>query len=143
MSGRKSQRKGRAGELELAAILQSCGYPVKPGQAVSYGNTPDLSGLPGVHIECKRVERLDLGAAMAQAVHDAEKFHDGAPAVFHRRNRQPWLVTMRLLDFLALYSRAEPDKSGKEVEHDHQPATSLNGPVDVQNAAGRRKGGGT
>ena len=48
--GRKPQAKGRSGELELARILQGYGYPVEPGQAVSYGATPDLTGLPGVHI---------------------------------------------------------------------------------------------
>lgn len=54
--GRASQRKGRAGELELARILQGYGYDVQPGRAQSYGEVPDLSGLPGVHIECKRNE---------------------------------------------------------------------------------------
>lgn len=48
MSGKRSQRKGRAGELELSRILQGYGYPVEPGQAVSYGATPDLTGLPAV-----------------------------------------------------------------------------------------------
>lgn len=43
--GRASQRKGRAGELELAQLLQRYGYDVQPGQAVSYGATPDLVGL--------------------------------------------------------------------------------------------------
>lgn len=101
--GVKSQRKGRAGELELAKILQAHGYDVSPGIPVSYGQTPDLVGLPGVHIECKRVERLNVPEAMAQAERDAEFFRDGAPAVFHRRNRSPWLVTMRLDDWLRLY----------------------------------------
>ena len=98
-----SQRKGRAGELELARLLQDHGYPVEPGQAVSFGVTPDLVGLPGIHIECKRVERLNVSEAMAQAIRDAERFQDGAPTLFHRRNRQPWLVTMRLEDWLELY----------------------------------------
>lgn len=44
--GRASQRKGRAGELELARILQGYGYDVQPGRAQSYGEVPDLSGLP-------------------------------------------------------------------------------------------------
>lgn len=44
--GSKSQRKGRAGELELARLLQGYGYDVQPGMAVSYGATPDLVGLP-------------------------------------------------------------------------------------------------
>lgn len=105
MSGRASQRKGRAGELELARLLQGYGYPVEPGMAASYGETPDLIGLPGVHVECKRNERLNLLDAMAQAVRDADKFGDGAPAVFHRRNRSGWLVTMRIQDWIGLYGR--------------------------------------
>ena len=44
--GSKSQRKGRAGELELARLLQGYGYDVQPGQAVSYGATPDLVATP-------------------------------------------------------------------------------------------------
>lgn len=103
MSGRASQRKGRAGEIELAHVLQGYGYDVQPGRAVSYGDVPDLSGLKDIHIECKRVEKLNVPEAMTQAVRDAEKFHDGRPALFHRRNRQPWLVTMRLEDWMTLY----------------------------------------
>lgn len=103
-----SQRKGRAAELELSRILQSHGYPVEAGRAQSYGEVPDLSGLPGVHIECKRTEALRLTEWMAQATSDAEKFHDGAPTIFHRRNRQGWLVTMRLEDWMTLYNRQKP-----------------------------------
>ena len=103
--GRASQRKGRTGELELARLLRGYGYDVQPGQAVSYGATPDLVGLSGVHIECKRNERLNVPEAMAQAVRDADRFRDGAPAVFHRRNRSGWLVTMRLPDWMKMYQK--------------------------------------
>lgn len=103
--GRKSQAKGRRAELELARVLQGCGYPVEPGAPANHGRTPDLTGLPGVHVECKRTERLNLPAAMAQAARDAERFQDGAPAVFHRRNRQGWLVTMRLPDWMEMYQK--------------------------------------
>lgn len=103
--GKPSQRKGRAGELELYRILQRYGLQAKPGQAVSFGNTPDITGLSGIHIECKRVERLNIPAAFAQAARDSERFHDGKPALFHRRNREPWLVTMRLEDWIELYKR--------------------------------------
>lgn len=109
---KSQQRKGRAGELELSRILRGYGYQAEPGRAVSYGTTPDLTGLPGIHIEVKRVERLNVGEAMAQAVRDADRFHDGAPALFHRRNRQPWLVTMRLEDWIGIYKRAEMEKNG-------------------------------
>lgn len=104
--GSKSQRKGRAGELELARLLQGYGYDVQPGQAVSYGATPDLVGLPHIHIECKRNERLNVPEAMAQAVRDAERLQDGAPTVFHRRNRSGWLVTQRLEDWMEMHKNS-------------------------------------
>ena len=107
MSGKTSQAKGRAAERELARILQGYGYQVEPGQAVSYGATPDLTGLPGIHIECKRRENVNLSAALEQSRQDAARFGDGLPAVFHRANRQPWRVTMELTDWLALYKAAE------------------------------------
>ena len=101
--GRGSQRKGADGERELQALLTECGYPVSRGGSQTFGQVPDLIGLPGIHIEVKRVEKLNISEAMRQAVADADRFHDGSPAVFHRRNRQPWLVTMRLTDWLKLY----------------------------------------
>ena len=108
--GKSQQRKGRSGELELTKRLCSYGIPAEPGQAVSYGQVPDIVGVPGVHVECKRQERLNLDRAMNQAIRDAERFHDGMPAVFHRRNRQPWMVTMLLDDWIALYSGWSDEK---------------------------------
>ena len=102
MSGRSSQRKGRAAELELARTLQAHGYNVEAGRARSYGEVPDLTGLPGVHIECKRAEVLRLSEWMQQARRDADRF-GGLPAVFHRRNKCPWLVTMELPSWMELY----------------------------------------
>lgn len=105
--GKSSQRKGASGERELAGVLRDYGYTVERGGSLSFGEVPDLVGLPGVHIECKRVERLNVPEAMQQAVKDSEKFHDGIPALFHRRNRQPWLVTVRLEDFMSLYQKQQ------------------------------------
>ena len=34
---------------------------------------------------------------------DAVNFRDGVPVLFHRRNRCPWLVTMRLEGWLKMY----------------------------------------
>lgn len=101
--GAKSQRKGRGGELELSRILQGHGYDVEPGRALSYGEVPDLSGLPGIHIECKRAEALRLSEWMAQAERDAQRFGDGLPAVFFRRSRSPWCVVMKLEDWMGIY----------------------------------------
>jgi hypothetical protein len=104
VGGKSSQAKGRAAEIELAHLLhEKTGYQVEPGQAVSYGATPDITGLPDIHVEVKRRERLNITAAMHQAEQDSAKFEDGAPTLFHRRNREPWLVTMRLDDWIRLY----------------------------------------
>lgn len=103
MGGRSAQRKGAAGEQELATLLREKGYSIERGGSLSFGVLPDLRGLPGIHIEVKRVERLNVGEAMGQAIEDAKRFQDGAPTLFHRKNRQPWLVTMRLEDWLSLY----------------------------------------
>jgi Holliday junction resolvase len=107
--GLRSQRKGRAGELELVSVLKKeygC-ESVQPGEAVSYGVVPDIVGLPGVHVECKRCEALRITDWMKQAERDAARFRDGLPVIFHRRNREPWLVTMRLDSFMEIYERAE------------------------------------
>ena len=98
-----SQRKGADGERELVMYLHQHGFSVIRGGSETFGSVPDIIGLPGIHIEVKRVERLNVCEAMRQAIRDAGRFRDGAPAVFHRRNREPWLVTMLLTDWLELY----------------------------------------
>lgn len=101
--GKSSQAKGAEGERELARILAKEGYCIMRGGA-SYGTLPDLIGLPGIHIEVKRVEKLNITEAMHQAERDAERFNNyGIPVVFHRKNREKWLVTMNLTDWLEIY----------------------------------------
>lgn len=102
--GGKSQRKGADGERELASILQQHGYECDRGGSLTFGEVPDVTGLPGIHIEVKRLERLNVGEAMDQAIRDSERMKDGIPALFHRKNRKPWLVTMRLTDWLQIYT---------------------------------------
>lgn len=97
-----SKRKGNEGERELARKLKEYGYGCRRGQQFCGADgSADVIGLPGIHIECKRVERLNLYEAMIQAAHDAREKE--TPAVFHRRNRCEWLVTLKLDDFMKLY----------------------------------------
>lgn len=104
-SGKASQRKGADGERELAAILREYGYIVERGGSMSFGEVPDIVGLPGVHVEVKRCEQVRFSEWMKQAEKDSERFCDGVPVVFHRRSREGWRVTMNLADFMRLYDR--------------------------------------
>ena len=97
-----SRAKGAEGEREIARILRGYGYECRRGQQYSGANgDADVVGLPGIHIECKRVERLNISDAMAQSVADARIGEK--PAVFHRKNCEPWKVTMLLEDWMKLY----------------------------------------
>jgi len=99
-----SRNKGAAGERELAGKLRKYGYECRRGQQYCGSNgDADVVGLPGIHIECKRVEKLNLYDALDQSVRDAKE--NEMPAVFHKKNRRDWLVTMRIEDFMKIYGR--------------------------------------
>lgn len=100
-----SREKGARGERELANLLKNAGYDCRRGQQYSGANgDADVVGLPGIHIECKRVEKLNIETALKQAQRDAREGE--IPAVFHRRNGEHWKVTMGFDDFMALYRQA-------------------------------------
>ena len=96
-----SKGKGSAGEREFAALLTEHGFRAHRNDQRFVGGSgrPDVSaeGLDRFHFEVKRVEKLNVPAAMKQAEQDAA---DRVPVVAHRRNRAPWLVTLHLDDFL-------------------------------------------
>jgi hypothetical protein len=103
--GAMSKRKGVKGELELSHELRRVlGVSARRGQQYSGSpESPDIvHSIPGVHIECKRVEKLQLTQALDQAVADAGT---DVPVVMSRRNRQPWLVTVRLDDLPAFVTQ--------------------------------------
>ena len=109
-----SRNKGAAGERELAKILKQYGYDTRRGQQYCGANgDADVVGLPHIHIECKRVEKLNLYDAMSQAISDAKA--DEMPAVFHRKNNCKWLVTMQLDDFMKLYKEYEVNTDAENV----------------------------
>ncbi len=95
--GMKSKRKGSRGERELSKELARL-FGVEVSRGVQYKGTPDspdILGLPGIHVECKRAEKIRLYEAVDQAVAEAG---DNIPIVCHRTSRHPWLATVRLDD---------------------------------------------
>jgi Holliday junction resolvase len=90
-----SRQKGARGEREWRDQLRAAGYTARRGQQFAGGTeSPDVicDELASViHWEVKRVESLNIHSAVAQAMRDAG---GKAPMVAHRRNAQPWLVTM-------------------------------------------------
>ena len=54
---------------------------------------------------------MNIEDAVAQSVRDARESE--TPVVMHRKNNQPWLVTMRLIDWIALYK--EWSKADEQV----------------------------
>jgi hypothetical protein len=109
-----SRDKGKRGELELAAYLRDAGYAgAKRGQQFKGSpDSPDVAGLPGHHVECKRVEALQLYPALAQACRDASAV--SIPLVVHRKNDQEWVAILKLDDYLSLVQ--ERDRLLRQLE---------------------------
>lgn len=109
-----SKQKGARGERELAKVLRAHGFKTRRGQQYCGANgDADVIGLPNIHIECKRVERLNLYDAMAQAKSDAKQ--DEIPVVMYRKDKCDWLVTLSLEDFMKIYKKSDYCEGGDAV----------------------------
>src|SRR5579859_6823449 len=120
-----SRNKGKRGELELAAFLKEHGYEnARRGQQFKGGgDSPDVVGVPGLHIECKRVEALRLYPALAQAHRDAG---DGTvPVVLHRCNGEEWVAILSADDFLNIWKRATGEGLGEQSDDDDDLTKTL------------------
>ena len=98
-----SKAKGNRGEREFAKLCRFEGYNARRGQQYNGVEGEDVIGLSGVHVEVKRVERLNIWEAMAQSIRDAK---GAVPIVAHRKNNCEWLITMRAADWFNLYREA-------------------------------------
>lgn len=104
-----SRRKGADGERELAEVLRKLGFETRRGvQYSGINGDADVVGVEELHIECKRVEQLNLYNAMDQSRRDARD--NEVPVVMHRKNHKTWLVTMDLTEFIRLWKEAHYDK---------------------------------
>ena len=110
-----SRAKGARGERELANILKDYGYNTRRGQQYSGANgDADVVGLPGIHVECKRAEALNIDKALDQSCRDAKD--DEIPVVMHRKDRKSWKVTLHLSDWMEMYKAWEKERDGEKNE---------------------------
>ena len=110
----KMQRtKGAAGERELAELIRTLGIDAARSARNGVDQAEDIMhSIPGVHVECKRVERLNVSQAMRQATDAAGR---KIPTVWHRRNREAWLVTIPAADVLMFaHSLIEASRASRE-----------------------------
>lgn len=122
--GKMSRDKGKRFERQLAGIFRGYGYTDARRTAQYCGNTGDASdvvGLPGIHVEAKHVEKMQLYDWMEQAKRDAAGTGE-KPVVFHKKNNHEILVTMQLDTFFELYREWESGqylegKNGQLEEH--------------------------
>lgn len=108
-----SREKGKTGEREAAEYLTNLfKLPVRRGvQFAGAPDSPDVVGLTGLHVEVKRVQRLNLSSAVNQAVRDCGT---NVPVVMHRPNRAPWLLTICADDLLRFL-----DAAGELIDRGH------------------------
>lgn len=113
-----SKQKGKTGELEFAHECEKYGFNDVHRTAQTNGkleqSLADCEGLKGIHIEVKRVEKLNIDDAMEQSVRDLQtKKEKKIPVVFHRKNRKKWKATMYLEDWFTLYKEWLNNKGDK------------------------------
>lgn len=100
-----SKAKGKNGELEFVKICKEYGFEDcrRSQQFSGEGHTADIVGLPELHIEVKRVERLNIYDAIEQCERD--KKEEDLGIVAHRKNNKDWLITMTFEDWMEIYKR--------------------------------------
>lgn len=97
-----SRRKGAEAEREFSRFCKEKGYDCRRGQQYSGIGGDDVVGLPGIHIEVKRVEKLNIHNAMEQSIRDSK---GNVPIVAHRRSREEWLITMKAEDWFNMFQK--------------------------------------
>jgi hypothetical protein len=108
VTGAGSRNKGSRWELEVARRFRDIfpDHDVRRGlQARGGHEAPDVD-VPGFWLETKHHRKVNLRAALAQAVNDAAATPDRAPVAICKDNHAAPIVVLRFDDFLALVARA-------------------------------------
>jgi len=125
-----SRAKGARAERQWRDQLREAGF-LKAFRGQQYcgaaGNADVVCPeLPSFYFECKAVQNLNVLNAMKQAIADCPlQSNDGqkqTPVVAHKKNGEPWLVTMLAADWLELV---------KETDRVTQPTVDQSAPESL------------
>jgi hypothetical protein len=102
----KSQRvKGKAGELEVAALAREQGHPDAGRNGDARQIDGDLTGVDGAYVEVRRRNALRVDAWAREVEAEAKALGtDDLPVVAFRRDREPWRAVVPLDRLLGLLS---------------------------------------
>jgi hypothetical protein len=101
-AGKAARRKGASFELEVRDVLREFGYlrTHRQFQSGGQGGGDLADSIPDTHLECKRTENLQLGAAYRQACAAARP--SDTVLIVHRGSGQPIQATGLLVDLHSL-----------------------------------------
>ena len=105
-----SREKGKRFERYVASLFRKNGFSAyRTAQFKgNSGKAGDVEGIPGIHLECKHQEHMNLYTWMDQSIRDAEAEAEGSlPVVVHKANRRSTLVTMRFDDWVKLLKSSQ------------------------------------
>lgn len=100
MSPINSRSKGKRAELALCRILSET-WPEAGRNLDQFGDKKmDVINTPGTHWQCKHVEKLNIWAALEQAITEASS--TDLPVVAFKRNRSAWYGALELDELISL-----------------------------------------
>ncbi len=121
-----AKRKGSEGERQAAHALNAVLPHAKARRAQQYcghSTAADLvcEGLPGIMVEVKRKQSLNLHKTMDKSLEDCTE--DQTPVILHRKDNCEWLLTVRLEDVPAMMWKFLKEGNPKGISKDVEPET--------------------
>lgn len=107
--GRAEREKGKRFERDVANWLKKNGFEKAMRSAQhsgKAGDAADVVGMPGIHLECKAVERPAVYDWIHQALRDSEGTGN-IPVVIWKQNGKRWLAIMLGWHYLELLKDVE------------------------------------
>ena len=122
-----SNRKGKTGELEFAALLRGLGIDAR--RSVQYcgteGTADLITAIPGVHWEVKRYAKIASLRFLEQAERDC--LANDLPVVALREDRGEWTLQFRAKDLPRLVAKVSAALAESGTTKDSSPTSSSSG----------------